>query len=179
MSEGKRLYVISMVFMGIAIGVYYVFVVRVKNQWLGLYPMSFSVWDIVWIACGICASLGILWVFLVFLPREQVSSPYVRFFADSFDVSHMAVFFLINAIAEELLFRGVLQYYVGVVLASVIFTFVHIAYYTKPWILIEVFIQGLVLGVLYEISESLWVCIICHTSFNCCVVWLIRKRYIS
>lgn len=87
MSEGKRLYVISMVFMGIAIGVYYVFVVRVKNQWLGLYPMSFSVWDIVWIACGICASLGILWVFLVFLPREQVSSPYVRFFADSFDVS--------------------------------------------------------------------------------------------
>lgn len=77
----------------------------------------------------------------------------------------MGKFFLYTwfiAIAEELLFRGVLQTVFGFFSASVIFILVHFRYLNKPVLLISVIVTSFLLGFLYEATGNLYTVIVTH-----------------
>ena len=106
-------------------------------------------------------------------------NPNVRLLADSFDIRFLALYFIPNGFYEELLFRGTLQPLLGLVPAALIFALVHISYYKKPIVLVETFIQGLVLGVLFRITGSIWVTTVAHAAFNTLQTWMIKEDVIK
>ena len=87
--------------------------------------------------------------------------------------------FFVGAISEELLFRATIQPKIGIFLASLIFTIVHFRYLRKIFILIEVFIIGLVLGISYYLTSSIWVPVLCHFLLNIVTAFLYKLGYFS
>lgn len=69
---------------------------------------------------------------------------------------------LIVAISEELLFRGVIQTVFGFLIASIVFTLVHIRYLKKPVLLISVLCISFYIGYLFELTGNLYVTITVH-----------------
>jgi membrane protease YdiL (CAAX protease family) len=67
-------------------------------------------------------------------------------------------------IGEELLFRGALQPRFGLVLTTLLFTVAHTQYTISP-ALLEIFLVGLVLGILRN-RTSTTVCILVHAAYN-------------
>lgn len=82
----------------------------------------------------------------------------------------------LTPIAEEILDRGFIYGYLrkrvgvllGLLIQSIVFTFFHLDYIINDPIpqIIHKFILGLILGVLYEISGSLYPSMICHGVLN-------------
>src|SRR5699024_6033845 len=58
------------------------------------------------------------------------------------------------AIAEELLFRGVIQSTYGYIFASLLFALIHIRYLKKPVLLVAVVGMSFYIGYLYEIIHN-------------------------
>ncbi|GEN31836.1 hypothetical protein HNQ35_000592 [Cerasibacillus quisquiliarum] len=71
-------------------------------------------------------------------------------------------FTLLIAIAEEALFRGVLQYTVGYIIASLIFAFVHIRYLKKPVLFLSVVLVSFYLGYIYKLTGNLLTVMTAH-----------------
>jgi hypothetical protein len=67
-------------------------------------------------------------------------------------------------IGEELLFRGALQPRFGLVLTTLLFTVAHTQYTISP-ALLEIFVVGMVLGMLRD-RTSTTVCILVHAAYN-------------
>jgi hypothetical protein len=82
----------------------------------------------------------------------------------------------LTPIAEEIVFRGFIYGYLrkrlgilfGLLIQSIVFTFLHLDLIISDPIpqIIHKFILGLILGVLYEISDSLYPSMICHGILN-------------
>lgn len=74
------------------------------------------------------------------------------------------IFFLvfIVAIAEELLFRGVLQTSFGYIIASVLFALIHFRYLKKPVLLLSILIVSFYIGYIFVLTENLLVTIMAH-----------------
>lgn len=66
------------------------------------------------------------------------------------------------AIAEEALFRGVLQTTFGLIPASIIFVVVHVRYLKKPVLLIVTTCMSFYLGYTYHVTNNLFVPIMIH-----------------
>jgi len=66
------------------------------------------------------------------------------------------------AIAEELLFRGVIQTTFGYFTASIIFALVHFRYLIKPVLFISVLLLSFYIGFLFKITGNLLVTITMH-----------------
>lgn len=73
---------------------------------------------------------------------------------------------IIIALSEELLFRGVLQTTFGYIVASIIFTLVHIRYLSKPVLLISVLLVSFFIGYLFEITGNLYVTMFAHFTID-------------
>ncbi|WP_334086770.1 type II CAAX endopeptidase family protein, partial [Helicobacter typhlonius] len=168
---------LSLCLLVFACAVYYFAIFRLNGELVGLYPFILSLQSLLWLCFGFVMASVIMWIFLQF-PCHKIYDENVFIFAKSANMYFMVPFFLINALAEELIFRGVLQYHFGLILATILFTLVHFSYYKKPLMLLEVCAQGLLLGFLYEMSESLWVCTLCHGGFNYFLLLLIKKDYV-
>ncbi len=86
---------------------------------------------------------------------------------------HVLLFSLLAAFPEELLFRGALQPEVGLIVASVIFgalhglTWMYFAYATTA---------GLLLGLLFQVSGTLWLSIGLHFAVDMVMFILLRQR---
>jgi membrane protease YdiL (CAAX protease family) len=75
---------------------------------------------------------------------------------------HIFILCWIIAVAEEWLFRGVIQTHYGLVIASVLFALLHIRY-LKKWVLfIIVTSLSFLLGLIYDVTENLYVTIFAH-----------------
>lgn len=116
-------------------------------------------------------------VLMFFLPK--------RFFDDGginekvFKNRNIKEIFLIAfvvAIAEEMLFRGVIQTTFGYVVASIIFALIHIRYLTKPVLLISVLIISFYIGYLFVLTENLFVTIIAHFIVDFLLGIVIQKK---
>ena len=85
---------------------------------------------------------------------------------------------LISAVGEELLFRGALQPYFGLVLTSIIFGLLHVGPTSgiSMWS-IWAFVAGLLLGWMFEESQLLWPSIATHFLVNGVSLNLIRHSY--
>lgn len=75
---------------------------------------------------------------------------------------HIAFIALIVAFSEELLFRGVIQSNLGLVLSCLLFAIMHYRYLFNPFLFANVVLVSIVIGVLYEVTENLWVTVIMH-----------------
>ena len=129
---------------------------------------------------GLTVPLLILYVFLQLIPSiDYIYDENVRALADMYSLKFMVGYFLINAFMEEVLFRGALQCSIGLLPAAIIFTLVHVSYYKKPLMLAEVFVLGLFIGFLFEMTQSLWITTICHAAYNWILMWLIKTERIQ
>lgn len=91
-------------------------------------------------------------------------------------IADIFVIVSIVSIAEELLFRGVLQTVFGYIVASTIFTLVHIRYLTKPVLFISVFVTSFYIGWLFAMTENLLVTITAHFIVNFLLAIIIRSQ---
>ena len=123
---------------------------------------------------ALICSMVVLFIFLKIVPMKHMYDHNVRLLADSYDIRFLAFYFIPNGFYEELLFRGTLQPLLGLIPVALIFALVHISYYKKPLVLAETFIQGLVLGVLFQITGSIWITTIAHAVFNTLQTWMIK-----
>ncbi|PTM58649.1 CPBP family intramembrane glutamic endopeptidase [Desmospora activa] len=81
------------------------------------------------------------------------------------------------AVAEELLFRGALQHWLGVVGTSILFTMIHFRYWRYWGLIIMLFVISSVLGWMVEWSGSLAPAIAAHFTIDFIFGVLIRKGW--
>ncbi|ADY56126.1 Abortive infection protein [Syntrophobotulus glycolicus DSM 8271] len=110
--------------------------------------------------------LTVVLIFTVLIPQEKLNDEINERLFESLSYPELAAVFLFGAIVEELLFRVVLQSYTGPVLSSVLFALAHYRYLTKPYILIQVLMIGLVLGCAYWLTGVFWVVVAIHFCLN-------------
>ena len=166
------------VFLAVAFVLYFFLVVRPNNAWIGLWPVIQDTVAWLWLIPGLTVPLLIAFVFFRLLPMEYLYDENVRILADIYSLPFMAGFFFLNAFMEELLFRGALQCSIGLLPAAILFTLVHVSYYKKPLMLVEVFVLGLFIGWLFMMTQSLWLTTIAHTFYNWMLMWLIKTERI-
>ncbi|MBQ6447361.1 MAG: CPBP family intramembrane metalloprotease [Bacillus sp. (in: Bacteria)] len=75
---------------------------------------------------------------------------------------HIAFIALIVAFSEELLFRGVIQSNIGLLLSCLLFAILHYRYLFNPFLFNNVVLVSIGIGVLFEVTENLWVTVIMH-----------------
>ncbi|MBY0122554.1 CPBP family intramembrane glutamic endopeptidase [Bacillus sp. S/N-304-OC-R1] len=77
-------------------------------------------------------------------------------------VLHMAVIAAIVAFCEELLFRGIIQTHVGLVITSLIFAVIHYRYLFNWFLFLNVVVLSFFIGYIFFITENLFVTIFMH-----------------
>jgi membrane protease YdiL (CAAX protease family) len=83
-----------------------------------------------------------------------------------------------SGVGEEAFFRGVIQPYVGIVMASLIFGLAHLAPRRDllPWTLFSV-LAGFLLGGLFEATGNLIAPVVAHAGINLVNLWAMTKKY--
>lgn len=84
----------------------------------------------------------------------------------------------ITAVGEELLFRGAVQPFAGLVLTSVLFGLLHMGQdgLVSAWS-VWALVAGLLLGWMYEETGSLWPPIVSHFGVNAVSILNLRRSY--
>lgn len=159
--------------------IYWFLIYRNEGKAIGLIASEINIIDAVWLILAIVAAGVVLFCFLKFIPMKYMYDPNVRTIADSFSLKFLAIYFVPNAFYEELIFRGALQPVMGLLPATLVFTLVHFSYYKRPVLMVEVFLQGLILAVLFEVTDSLWVTTLAHAIFNTAQTYLIKSDMIK
>ncbi|EDL63609.1 hypothetical protein BSG1_19260 [Bacillus sp. SG-1] len=77
-------------------------------------------------------------------------------------VIHIAFLAAVIAICEEILFRGVLQYHFGFIVGTVIFAVVHIRYWGNWFLILNILILSVWIGLVYEWTANLGVTMMMH-----------------
>ncbi|MGM8365318.1 lysostaphin resistance A-like protein [Virgibacillus sp. W0181] len=83
---------------------------------------------------------------------------------------------LIVAVAEEFLFRGVIQTTFGYITASIIFALVHVRYLHKPIMFLSVLFVSFYIGYLFVLTENLVVTITVHFIVDFILGIVIQKQ---
>jgi len=84
-----------------------------------------------------------------------------RLFANQ-PIWHIAVFTAFIAITEELLFRGIIQTFMGFLAASIIFALIHFRYLSHWYLTLNVLVLSFWIGAVFEWTNNLAVTIIMH-----------------
>ncbi|WP_255298357.1 CPBP family intramembrane glutamic endopeptidase [Brevibacillus dissolubilis] len=111
-------------------------------------------------------SIGVVGLNLLmdrFLPKSWLEDGEInnRVF-QGLSLGSTAGFCLLVGVAEELMFRGVVQVLLGNVWTSLLFTLIHFRYLKKPILVVSVFATSYVLGWLYDWSQSLLPSMVMH-----------------
>lgn len=77
-------------------------------------------------------------------------------------IPHIAFISAMVAFSEEILFRGVIQTHVGLILASVIFAIIHYRYLFNWFLFLNIVLLSLFIGFVYQLTENLVVTIVMH-----------------
>ena len=78
------------------------------------------------------------------------------------NVFHILIIALFVAFSEELLFRGIIQTKVGLILASIIFAIIHYRYLFNWFLFINIVILSFFIGLIFDWTGNLAVTIIMH-----------------
>lgn len=124
-----------------------------------------------------CIIILIDLILIYFLPKRYLDDGGInkRIFKNR-SLSSTLVICLLIAVAEEMLFRGILQTTFGYITASIIFAFVHIRYLAKPVLFISVLFSSFYIGYLFLITENLIVTIVTHFIVNFSLGRIIRYQ---
>jgi membrane protease YdiL (CAAX protease family) len=77
-------------------------------------------------------------------------------------------------LGEEIMFRGIIQHWIGVVPAAIVFGLLHahsIGYFATATLL------GIYLGWLYQLADNLWPPILVHALYDVAAFYMLRKIY--
>lgn len=120
------------------------------------------------------------WILSHRLPEKWMDDGGInRLLFQNLSIPHIAWISALVAVSEEILFRGVLQHWFGLVGTALLFTLIHFRY-LKQWLLVTLlFLISLLLGWLVEWSNLLTPAIATHFVLD--FVWgvLIRTRKFS
>lgn len=176
MSQTKLMLIASFIFLAFALILYYFASMLYNKHFVGIYPVNLSLHSFMTLFAILFLQLALMFVSFKFIPKKYLYEKAIRDLACENSLAFLLLIFLLNSLAEELIFRAILQENFGILLASVLFAAAHIAYYKKVFLLIFVFVQGLLLGLLYELTNSLFFCVLSHTVFNFLTVYLIKRK---
>lgn len=146
------------------------------SEWLHLFD-----WDLKKIVIfGVFPGLFIVFVdvlLMLFLPERHYDDGGInkRVF-ESLSYMEIFSFTLFVAIAEEMLFRGVIQTTFGYIMASILFALVHFRYLKKPVLLVSVFFISFFIGYIFLLTENLIITITAHFTVDVILGVYIRYR---
>ncbi|MDQ0197463.1 CPBP family intramembrane glutamic endopeptidase [Neobacillus ginsengisoli] len=78
------------------------------------------------------------------------------------NILHIMMIAAIVALSEELLFRGIIQTKVGLILASIIFAIIHYRYLFNWFLFLNIVLLSFFIGIIYQWTNNLAVTIIMH-----------------
>ncbi|WML40401.1 type II CAAX endopeptidase family protein [Neobacillus sp. OS1-2] len=78
------------------------------------------------------------------------------------NVLHIIVIAFFVAFSEELLFRGIIQTKVGLILASIIFAIIHYRYLFNWFLFVNIVLLSFIIGMIYEWTGNLAITITMH-----------------
>ncbi|NLM21006.1 MAG: CPBP family intramembrane metalloprotease [Peptococcaceae bacterium] len=113
------------------------------------------------------------------VPRHELAEELNRMLMEKFSLTELCFIFFTGALVEEFLFRFLLQSLLGITLTSLIFALIHVRYISKKYMLLEVFLLSIILGIIFEITSMLYVPIVCHFMLNILTALLIKKGFIT
>ena len=130
------------------------------------YFNNFNLKDFQIISIGIPAGIAVV-IADILLMKWLPSSYYddgglnERIFKNR-NVFHILIIALFVAFSEELLFRGIIQTKVGLILASIIFAIIHYRYLFNWFLFINIVILSFFIGLIFDWTDNLAVTIIMH-----------------
>lgn len=92
-------------------------------------------------------------------------------------VLQIAIIAAIVAVCEEILFRGIIQTYAGLVISSVIFAAVHYRYLFNWFLFVNVIVLSFFIGYIFLITENLFVTIFMHFLIDFILGLVIKYRH--
>jgi membrane protease YdiL (CAAX protease family) len=120
-------------------------------------------------------AVGIEWILLRYVPRQYWFEPINDQLAKNFSLFELSLIFIVGSISEEIFFRGVLQNFFGFWIATLLFVVIHTRY-LKRFVLLAVSIMfGCGLGLVYLVSNKIWVAILCHFLLNMGSIMVLKK----
>jgi len=142
----------------------------------------FDIRDLQFIYYGIGTALFVIIVdFIIFklAPKDLVDDGGIneKIFQKR-SVPHIIFLTALIAVSEEILFRGVIQTHLGLLIASLIFAVLHFRYLSKWLLFIMVISISFLLGVVYEITENLYTTILAHFLIDLIFAIQIRVQYV-
>ncbi len=178
----KRVFLLNIILSQVIIsvvGLLLVFTIFKDVSLSNLFEFKFGQKDLVVILVGSSLLILLQIVFHKFLTSEKLFDELNIILMQKFNLKELFIIFLGGSFAEEFLFRGILQPELGIFVTSILFVIIHFRYYKKFYILVEVFLMGIILGLTYAITSLLWVPIVCHFLVNYLTAVLIKKGYIN
>lgn len=135
-------------------------------DWFSLITFSFREIVVYGLMPGL-AIVAVDWVLMKYLPEKFYDDGGInkKLFTEA-PVIHIFFIAFFVAVAEEVLFRGVIQTVFGVYIASFLFAFVHFRYLKKPVLFLSVVILSFSLGFIYKWTENLLVPIAMHFTID-------------
>jgi uncharacterized protein len=114
------------------------------------------------------------------LPKEMLDDGGInkRMF-QKLRVLHIFFVCFLISFTEELLFRGILQTHFGLFVASIVFALLHVRYLYKWVLLVSVVVLSFLLGVVYELTDNLWITIFAHFLIDFVFAIKLRVEYVK
>jgi membrane protease YdiL (CAAX protease family) len=78
------------------------------------------------------------------------------------NIFHIAWIAAIVAFSEELLFRGIIQTKIGLILASLVFAVIHFRYLFNWFLFLNIILLSFLIGYIYDLTNNLAVTIVMH-----------------
>lgn len=152
----------AILFVVALIGLYF-FYIRPGANWVGIFLLPS--WTDVFFYGTLAALLVIAVevILIIWLPPDIFDDGGLNeiLFRD-LSVWHIALVCLVVAVAEEFLFRAVMQPELGVWWTSIIFTLVHVRY-LKKWVMVSVvFLISVLFGWLFAQTNTVWSVVWAH-----------------
>jgi uncharacterized protein len=170
-----HLYMTQIILLGIAL----VLGILLFDQFSFMKAIDFS--DMRILLIGVPAGVAV--VILDILLMKWLPSSYYddgglnkRIFRDR-SVLHIAWISAFVAISEELLFRGVIQTKVGLILGSLIFAIIHYRYLFNWFLFTNIVILSFFIGYMYEWSNNLALTIVMHFTIDFLLGLYIKYRH--
>ncbi len=145
------------------------------HWWNSLVPTSGG---LIAIPCGLLttlASVGLLRIASRTVDPHDVVSTVLRPLATALEPRDLLFLAVSSGVAEEVLFRGVLQPALGLWLSSIIFGLLHTGHRDLLAMGVWAGVMSLVLGALLIATGTLWAPILCHATHNLATLLYLRQ----
>ncbi|NLD45971.1 MAG: CPBP family intramembrane metalloprotease [Clostridiaceae bacterium] len=158
---------------------YYIFVYRMKGGLVGIFPLGFEAINWLWLVAGYGSMVCVFLILLKIKSPEYFYDEAVDLLITTLSPFQLIITFILGGVAEELIFRGIIQLWFGLIPSSVLFTLIHVRYLKKPYMALETLCLGLILGTLYILTKSIWICTVAHILMNMTTAWIIKSKKIN